>query len=84
MSGDNGIRRPHQAAAIENRKAKRKKRRRWRLPLVLALLAVLVWLLPNILASSPLPGSISLPEVATMPPLRITQCWLLTALLPRT
>ncbi|MBN1394577.1 MAG: hypothetical protein JW959_06110 [Pirellulales bacterium] len=56
MFDDNGIGRSHQAAAIETRPAKRKKRRPWRLPLTLALLAALIWLLPAIVANSPLPG----------------------------
>ncbi len=47
---------PHQAAGIGYRPVKRKKRRTWRLLAMLASLAVLVWLLPGIVAHSPLLG----------------------------
>ncbi len=56
MAGDINIRPPHQAAAIGYQPVKRKKRRPWRIPAMLAMLAALVWLLPGIVAHSPLLG----------------------------
>ena len=50
---------PHQAAAMDNmlaRPPRRKKRRVWRILSMLAMLAALVWLLPGIVAHSPLLG----------------------------
>ena len=58
MSGDDKSRISHQAAAIEKQSARspKRKKRRWRLLITLALLAVLVWCLPPIVANSPLLG----------------------------
>ncbi|MCD4727713.1 MAG: hypothetical protein K8R46_08625, partial [Pirellulales bacterium] len=50
---------PHQAAAMDNmlaRPPRRQKRRAWRILSMLAMLAVLVWVLPGIVAHSPLLG----------------------------
>ena len=56
MASEDIMRQPHQAAGIGYRPGKRKKRRAWRLLAMLAMLTVLVWLLPGIVAHSPLLG----------------------------
>lgn len=57
MSGDDISKSSHQAAAIDKKSTRPPKRKkRWRLLIMLGLLAALVWFLPAIVANSPLLG----------------------------